>query len=338
MQISYFLGTSNNPLYNGNFKCGDTYLTFGQHSFLYDLTLSSIDKNIGFTIYVDNLDAFPLLKVLRSHGIICKLLEVHKKYTSDIIIFDSLSDEYLQGSYFGYKLGVIHNYMIPHSKVFYESVDAIVCLTPMAIIKQNTYYPTNKYLLIRQGVYCKRFTCCIPPKKFPKNVLFYSRMDNTKGECYKKMVDIFLNLGISISMLGAGELFEHYKKIFSGSVSFLNHVPCYEINNIISQYDLIVSNGRGVMESMSSNIPAIAVGVRYCGLITKENVVLNRDANFTGGFLPEIDINIENDINLVANCFDSDPFYFRNLATKYLNVDDFVYSLINNYNNYVSSR
>lgn len=91
------------------------------------------------------------------------------------------------------------------------------------------------------------------------------------------------------------------------------------------------------MEGLASNIPSIAAGVRYCGLITKENFAINRDANFTGGYLPEIDINIENDINKIKVCFDSDPLYFRNLATKYLNVDDFIQSLINSYI-YVSSR
>ena len=337
MQISYFLGSSNNPLYGGDFRRGKSFMTFGQHSFLYDLLLALIDRKIDVKVYVDDVEAFPLKRKLEGHGISCKLLQIHNIYSSDIIILDSLPDKFLKCFFDGYKFGIIHNYMLPCSEDFYNAADSLICMTPMAIKKQQMFYSSNKYRLIKQGIYLPRFTYCQPIKKSPQNVLFYSRMDDSKGKCYKELVEQFLGLGMSVSMLGAGNLFEYYKTLFNKSVSFLNHVPCYQIDNIISQYDIIVSNGRGVMEGLASNIPSIAAGVRYRGLITNDNFDINRDANFTGGYLPEVDIDIEKDIKKIKDCFDSNPFYFRNLATKYLDVDEFVQSLINTLI-YVSSR
>ena len=337
MQISYFLGTSNNPLYRGDFRCGKSFMTFGQHSFLYDFLLALVDRGVDVKVYVDDIEAFPLNKKLEGLGISCELLQIHNIYSSDIIILDSLPDKFLKCFFDGYKFGIIHNYMEPCSGYFYNAADSLICMTPMAIKKQKMFYTSDKYLLIKQGVYLPRYSYCHPIKKHPQNVLFYSRMDNSKGRCYKELVGIFLDLGMSVSMLGAGTLYEYYKTLFNKSVSFLNHVPCYKIDNIISQYDLIVSNGRGVMEGLASNIPSIAAGVRYRGLITNENFEVNRDANFTGGYLPEIVIDIENDIKKIKECFDSNPLYFRNLAAKYLSVDEFVQSLINSHS-YVSSR
>lgn len=172
MKISYFLGTSNNPLYRGDFRFGKSFLTFGQHSFLYDLLLALVDRKIDVRVYVDDVEAFPLNNKLEGHGISCELIQINKIYSSDIIILDSLSDKFLKCKFDGYKFGIIHNYMVPCTEDFYNSVDSLVCMTPMAVKKQGMFYASNKYHLIRQGVYLPRFTHCPPIKKAPTMYFF----------------------------------------------------------------------------------------------------------------------------------------------------------------------
>ena len=340
MHISYFITTSNNPLYNGKFSDGQSFLTFGQHSFLYDLVLGFIDRGIKTSIYIDDLKAFPLHEVFSRMNISCVKISMHKQYSADIIFFDSLSDEYLLNNvYNGLKIGIIHNYMIPSSDLFYKTSDKVLCMTPKAIEIQKKFYDQEgKYVLIRQGIYCNRFHCKRYDNKSIKEVLFYSRMDRHKGHCYREMISIFLKLGIKVSMLGAGELFEQYKMEYKNDVRFIPHVPCYIINDIIHQYDLIISNGRGVMESLASNIHSIAAGVRYCGLINRDNIILNRNANFTGGYLPDIQLDLSKDIEQVSLCFKTDSMYFRHLAINYLDVSMFIDSILSKYYEYVYSR
>ena len=337
MKISYFISAAENPLYEGAYQHEGSYMTFGQHSFLYDLILELIDRNIDFQIYVDNFNAFPLSKKLYELNVKCYNISINRQYCSDIIFFDSLSEKFLRGNnYKGFKIGIIHNYMIPCSEVFYKLSDVLLCMTPKALQKQESFYNKEmKHILIRQGIYNKRFnyTGCFS-SSFSK-VLFYSRMDRYKGSCYKELINGFLSMGLEVSLLGAGELFEKYRKEYKGKIQLLSHVPCYYINKIISQYDLVVSNGRGAMEGLSSNKPTIAAGVRYCGLIKDNNFFCNRDANFTGGFLPDIRVDLEKDIEHASSCFKEDPLYFRNMAINYLDVSMFLDSILSKYNEYV---
>lgn len=329
MRIAYLITANNNPLYEGNFQINGKYLSFGQHSFIYDLVLAIKSSNIDIEFYIDGLDVFPLNTILANLNIPIYELTGNSRIDTDIILFDTVADNLLVGNYRGYKIGVIHNYMNKHSELFYSECDAIICMTPYAIEKQNIFYSSNKYHLIRQGVYCNRFSPS--PKSYNSRIesaLFYSRMDRYKGYAYNDIIKKIIDLGIDVSILGAGEMFDFFKAYYYGKINCLDHIPCHEIHKVINKFDLIVSNGRGVMEGMSANKPTIAVGLRYSGLITRDNILEHRDRNFTGAYMPDKPLNIEHDLSLIHSCYKYDELYFSNLARTYLNVNDFLDNLI----------
>lgn len=329
MKIAYLITAKGNPLYEGKFHNGKKYLTFGQHSFIYDLVLAIVSNQINIEIYVDGVDVFPLTESLSSLNILISELRRDSKIDADIIIFDTVSDDLLHGNYNGYKVGIIHNYMIKHSELFYSVCDAIICMTPYAVQKQNTFYPSNKYCLIRQGVFCNRFNPQPQSSFYAINsVLFYSRMDKYKGYAYYEIIQKFIDLGIHVSILGSGELFDYFKTFFSNKIKCFDHIPCQDIPQILNDVDLIVSNGRGVMEGLSANKPTIATGIRYCGLITADNIIEHRDRNFTGAYILDKDIDLEYDMSLVSACYKCNPLYFSNLAKQYLCVETFLHQLI----------
>lgn len=329
MKIAYIVTAKDNPLYEGKFHDGEKYLTFGQHSFIYDLVLAIASNQINIEFYVDGVNVFPLNDALSEFGIHIFELGRDLKIDADIIIFDTISDNFLLGNYNGYKVGIIHNYMIKHSELFYSECDALICMTPYAVQKQNIFYSSNKYRLIRQGVFCNRFN---PQPKSSSytidSVLFYSRMDKYKGFAYYKMIQKFIDLGIHVSVLGAGELFDYFKTSFANKIKCFDHIPCQEIPPILNDTDLIVSNGRGVMEGLSANKPTIATGIRYCGLITADNIIEHRDRNFTGSYMPDKEIDLEHDMSLISTCYKCNPLYFSNLAKQYLSVETFLQQLI----------
>lgn len=332
MKIAYILEAQKNPLYNGSFKSGKSYLTFGQHSFILDLFLSlKYVYHIDIHFYSDEPIDFPLTDYLNNIGIECLHFKPNLIIKADIIILDIVTNTLLKSKFnlIGYKIGIIHNYLSKYPITFYNLSDSIICMTPLAINRQREYYYSEKFKLCYQGVFCERFSWT--PHHYTgriKNVLFYSRMDKYKGDAYESLMLKFLSLGISVSILGAGEKFDEYKAKYNGKFNFIDHKSCIEIPTVLKDYDLIVSNGRGVMEGLSSNKPVIAVGIRYCGLITRNNIIKYRDCNYTGGYMPDKVLDIDNDLFNILQCYKSDPLYFRKMALDYANVNDFSISII----------
>lgn len=330
MKIAYIVGAQNNPLYNGCFKLDGSYLTFGQHSFIWDFAISVKNVyNIDIQFYIDGIDEFPLTNYLMDIGIKCYPIEHFNTIKTDIIILDTVSDSLLERNFIGCKIGIIHNYMVEYTSKFYNISDFIICMTPLAVERQRKFHDCNKYRLCYQGVFCERFKFVTHDESYyVKSVLFYSRMDSFKGNSYEEIMLKFVSLGISVTVLGAGEKYDEYKIKYNRTMHFLDHKSCIEIPEILNDYDLIVSNGRGVMEALSSNRPVIAVGIRYCGLLTKNNILKYRNCNYTGGFMPVKKLNIENDLSKISLCYKSHPLYFRELALEYANVNNFIKDII----------
>lgn len=329
MKIAYLITAHENPLYEGKFLDNGVYLSFGQHSFIYDLVLSILSNKVIIEFHIDGANVFPLNRLFSDLKVPIYELTYDSKIDADIIIIDTLADSFLIRKYKGYKIGIIHNYMVKHSSLFYSECDAIICMTPYAIERQKKFYPINKFHLIRQGVFCNRFYPTSRASSLNiQSVLFYSRMDKYKGKAYQEIIEGFLDLGLNVSILGAGDLYDYFKSFFGRKINYYSHISCHDIPRIINDFDLIVSNGRGVMEGMSANKPTIAAGIRYCGLITEDNIIEHRDRNFTGAYMSDKPINLELDLSLVSHCYQRNKFYFSNLAQTYLNVDNFFKQLI----------
>nr|WP_319512122.1 hypothetical protein [uncultured Draconibacterium sp.] len=323
MKISYIVSSKNNPLYDGGFSINNSYKTFGQHSFIYDLVHGFRNNNHDVVIYTDEVLAFPLTNIFHTQDIEVFQIEEHSEICSDIIFLDTIEDEILcRNVLVGFKIAIIHNYLIKHSTLLYELSDCILCMTEMAKKRQSSLYSSNKFVVVNQAVDSVRFK---PKEKLEKNqfksVLIYSRMDKYKGKIYEPIIEYLIESNFSTSIMGDGSVFQYFKEKFKGLITPLNHVPCYNIHDIIEEHDIIISNGRGVMEGLMANKPTIAAGIRYCGLINSSNITFHLQSNFTGSHLKTNEILIEKDIEKINA---KKQIESRYLSMKYFDINDFV--------------
>ena len=227
----------------------------------------------------------------------------------------------------GYLVGTIHNYLIKQPDLFYKIADKIVCLTPMAKIKQKNFAWKNNLIHINQGIDTRRFEDSkFTQRKNTENILIYSRMDIYKGEIYLPIIESLLkNKKYDITILGDGEYFYSAIDSFGSSITPVSYIPCYSIHNFIRKFDVIISNGRGVMEGMLSGKPTIAAGIRYCGLIDKNNVEFFLESNFTGSNINYNCIKINDDMKKIEEgAYDNN----RELGLKHFDVDDFLFKIL----------
>ena len=85
-----------------------------------------------------------------------------------------------------------------------------------------------------------------------------------------------------MTVLGAGEAFWRISDDFGDQVTLINHIPCHSIHRFLTDFDVIVSSGRGAMEALASGIPTLCAGFQYAGLITPENIQTLLETNLTG--------------------------------------------------------
>lgn len=328
MKIIYLVTCKSNPLYYGAYVENGVYKTFGQHSFIYDFFCTALEQGIKIELATDDTDAFPLSHVFSNHRIPIHDLNKKLDFTADIIIIDTLHDALLKNLKLeGYKVGIIHNYLIKQPDFFYAFCDKVVCLTLQAKKEQEHYAVKDNLICLHQGIHVKRFEALAsgPEIHMPCSVLIYSRMDRFKGEIYAPIIDYLVQEGYDVSIMGDGEYFREYTNRYTERITAISYVPCFSIHRFIPKFNVIISNGRGVMEAMSAGKPTIAAGVKYCGLITQENIERFWHNNFTGSFLTENHIRIEEDMHKIALHQYDDP---RRLALQYFDNNNFVKSIV----------
>jgi glycosyltransferase involved in cell wall biosynthesis len=324
MKITYLIGAKKNPLYEDNFKINGRYLTFGHHSFCYDLVVDLQKRVVELEVLTDDLDVFPLTDVFGELNVNIKSVDAVANIVADLIIIDSVSDVLLSHIEMrGLKVGIIHDYMKFQSALFYSFCDKIICLTETAKQRQSTAVDASKILVITQGIDLNRFTKAEPSGS--RSALIYSRMDTHKGSIYIPIIDKLIENNFSINVLGSGKYFDYIAEKYKNGLTCHPHIPCYEIQDFVKRFDLIISNGRGVMEGMASGKPTIAAGVRYCGLLDHNNIEFFFERNFTGSNSIYTVEKMDEDLNFISN---HTPEYFRLLAEKYFDVSGFTEKLL----------
>ena len=325
MKITYFIGAKGNPLYDGDFFDRGAYKTFGQHSFIYDLVINIANQGILIDVLVDDIDSFPLTAIFVERGICVSNLVYKEIVSADVILLDNITSEILLNvSLKGITVGLIHNHLVKCSRLFYKRSKFILCLTEFAKDAQSAFVEKEKIVVIKQGIDLERFSPKAFSPKSPK-VLVYSRMDKHKGSIYIPIIEKLIRNDISVSVLGEGVNYRLMKNIFPKQIKFYQHRPCYKIHRFIKHYDVIISNGRGVMEGLATGKITIAAGVQYGGIVDNDNVDFLFERNFTGSNLKNSKIQIVEDIEKGFNFSSS---YFRAIAEKLFDVKDFIKSLL----------
>jgi len=85
-----------------------------------------------------------------------------------------------------------------------------------------------------------------------------------------------------LTVVGDGDAFWQISDRLGQNITLINFIPCHSVQHFLPQFDIVVSSGRGVMESLATGIPSICAGLGYGGLVTPNRVEKLREATLTG--------------------------------------------------------
>jgi hypothetical protein len=335
MRVVYLLSSSGNPLYDGQYELDSRYQTYGQHSFIYDLVRAASRRGILVDLLLDGRDTFPLTVPLASS------CDVHDFETvpllalagADFALVDEIP-ELLLGVLPDHvpAFCIVHNAAADYPDAMKRRCTKFLCMTETAFRYQSRTIPIEKLVLIRQGVDLERFMPkprSLEPSRDPR-VLVYSRMDHEKETTKRSVIEQLLRTSAEVTVLGAGEAFWRMSDDFGDQVTLINHIPCHSIHRFLTDFDVIVSSGRGAMEALASGIPTLCAGYQYAGLITPENIQTLLETNLTGyGFGIPVSA-IADDVDRALRV---SPSVCRRLAEEHLAVDRYLDQLLEVFGN-----
>lgn len=285
MRLRYYHGALGNALYDGAFLHFGRYMTFGLHSFIYDFVCCARRIGVELDLVVDDLERFPLTIPLSRE---CRITAVDNQddlVHPDATVLDTVSDEMLNRVVPGVPaLAIVHNAGEVFSPAVLTRADRLVCMTSNALELQTRRVDVKRLVLIHQGVDLCRFRPATPtrrPTEIPQ-VLWYTRLGRGKRDVIMSTMEQVLELGYPLTVLGAGEAFWDLSDQFGERISLVNHSPCHSMHNFIARFNVVISSGRGVMEALASDIPAICAGFGYAGLVESHNIESLLRYNLTG--------------------------------------------------------
>jgi glycosyltransferase involved in cell wall biosynthesis len=330
MRVVYLLSASGNPLYGGQYELNSRYQTYGQHSFIYDLVRAAARRGILVDLLIDGRDTFPLTVPLASS------CDVHDFATApslaladaDFALVDEIPEHLLNVLPDHVRaFCIVHNAAADYSGAMKQRCTTFLCMTETAFRYQARTIPIEKLVLIRQGVDLERFMPkprSLGQSRDPR-VLVYSRMDQEKETTKRSVIEQLVKANAQVTVLGAGEAFWRMSDEFGDQVTLINHIPCHSIHRFLTDFDVIVSSGRGAMEALASGIPTLCAGFEYAGLITPENIQTLLETNLTGyGF----GIPVSAIADDVARAMLVRPAVCRRLAEEHLAVDRYLDQLL----------
>lgn len=285
MRLRYYHGTLGNALYGGAFLHFGRYMTFGLHSFIYDFVRCARRTGVELDLVVDDLERFPLTIPLSR---VCRLTALDNQNDlahPDAIMLDTVSDEMLHCVVPGVPaLAVVHNAGEVFSPAVLARADRLVCMTSNAFELQARRVDVGRLVLIHQGVDLCRFRPASPTRRSAgiPHVLWYTRLGRGKRDVIVSTIEQVLEFGYPLTVLGDGEAFWGLSDRFGEHISLVNHSPCHSMHNFIARFDVVISSGRGVMEALASDIPAICAGFGYAGLVEPHNIESLLRYNLTG--------------------------------------------------------
>jgi glycosyltransferase involved in cell wall biosynthesis len=286
VHILYLVSAFDNPLYEGRYELHGRYMTFGQHSFILDLVAGLARRGERITLAIEGIDRFPISDPLRR---LCRVIDPQQTPIPDdvdLVLLDEGSDRLLGSCPCGIPaFRIVHNAAVPFSAAVIQRCQRFICLTERSFERLSTRLPGEKLLLAHQGVDLMRFR---PPH--PRNrldpahirVLIYSRLDANREPTIWRLLEQFEGTSARVTLLGDGDRFWSICDRFAAVITPVHFVPCTSIHHVLSNFDLVISSARGVMEALAMGIPALCGGYEYAGPVVQENIGRHLTVNITG--------------------------------------------------------
>ena len=286
MRLRYYHRALGNALYDGAFLHFGRYMTFGLHSFIYDFVRCARRIGVELDLVVDDLERFPLTIPLSRECRLTALDNQDDLVHPDAIVLGTPSATRCLTAWF---LGSRHwrSFTMRRGLLTRRPdtrADRLVCMTSNAFELQARRVDVGRLVLIHQGVDLCRFRPATPTRRSAEipHVLWYTRLGRGKRDVIVSTIEQVLELGYPLTVLGDGEASWDLSDRFGERISLVNHSPCHSMHNFIARFDVVISSGRGVMEALASDIPAICAGFGYAGLVEPHNIESLLRYNLTG--------------------------------------------------------
>ncbi|HET9662008.1 MAG TPA: hypothetical protein VFP05_16910 [Thermomicrobiales bacterium] len=329
MHILYLVSALDNPLYDGRYELYGRSMTFGQQSFIFDLIAGLARRGERVSLAIEDVDRFPLTEPMRRFCRIIGARGTPLPLDVDLVLLDEGSDRLLAlCPPVVPAFRIVHNPATPFSEAVVCRCQRFVCLTERSMELMAARIPNEKLVLAHQGVDLSRFT-----PRFPRaladlshiRVLIYSRLDANREPTIWKVLRRLECTSARVTLLGDGEQFWSICDRFGASITPIHFVPCTSIQNLLPNFDVVISSARGVMEALAMGLPALCGGYEYAGPVVRETIQDHLTVNITGfGMGVDMDCVWED----VRTAISFDPSACRSLAEDFCSVDRFIDRLL----------
>ena len=260
--------------------------------------------------------------------------------------------------YFAYEHGIrdtkkyytwnypIYKIMFP---IYFRNAYKIIAITPKVaeFTKKDYDLPQEKYAIIHNGIDFSIYSNPNPNYKSGINkVIIISRLSDEKLNTILEGIDIFKQLLVkypkaNLEIIGEGKekdkIIEHLKGLQldysdnskSSKVIFQGNQT--DVIKYLKNADLLLGVDRCVLEAIAMKVPSVITGYNGIkGVLTKENIELAIEENFSGDNLPTISLEscVEQILELQDDKEDIIEYNYK-LATEkldcfknYINIED----------------
>jgi glycosyltransferase involved in cell wall biosynthesis len=311
MKIAYYLGLAGNRLYKGDYQSAGVIATYGQLGYAADFVNCANRTGFKLEVVSDSPKAIPPACFEIAPGDIGGSRRLY-----EVVLYDSLRDEDIDLFPPETRLvGIAHDARHRFGRAVVERCSHFICMSEFSVQQQAAYIPREKIVLVRQGIDLNRF----PPAAReaggrPRRVLIYGRLAEDRFPIAAQIVELVQQFFPDTWLLGDGPLFWRIAERFSRSAVIVRFVPSFSMPGFLRSFDLTVTSGRGVMESLACGIPCICAGFDYGGPVTEETLPRLWETNFTGKNLSASPAGFAAD---VAKACASGPARLRELAATH---------------------
>ena len=256
-----------------------------------------------------------LVKIIKEKNI--TEIHIHKYQCVPLVVPSALITRV---PYFAYEHGIrdtkkyytwnypIYKIMFP---IYFKNAYKIIAITPkVAKFTQKDYdIPKEKYVIIHNGIDFDIYKNDCPKYEGKiQKILIVSRLSDEKLKTIFEGIDIFQKIldkypNAKLEIIGDGteknKVEQYLTQIGldyetgsndSKKVNLLGNQS--DVISYLKQADLLLGVDRCILEAISMKVPAVITGYDDIkGLVTKDNIDLAIEENFSGDNMPTIDIN-----------------------------------------------
>jgi glycosyltransferase involved in cell wall biosynthesis len=318
VKITYLLDGSENSLYDGRYAMSGSFHTYGQQTYILDLVTGLARRGHELRVVARGAERLPVLTALE--GIAGVTVTATPGGPADLLLIDEASDDMVaEFDPAITALRIVHDPLTTASSYLVERCTRFLCMTQNAVRTQQKSLPPGKCVLLPQGVDLHRFRPLgggnVPEKP---RLLMYCRLDQGREKALTQLIENLDRQALDVRVVGDGPGFWELERRFGDEILLMNHVPNRSVPRLLRDTDVVISLGRGAMESMASGLPVLCAGYGYAGPITAANLPHLLERNLTA-YGHDRDPGLV--MNDVRDALTTPPGVLRALAEQYFSVD-----------------